>query len=232
MAQSQLPIILSTGMSNLGDIETALGVLAFGYLNKDQKPSITNFVDAYFSTSGQKVLKEKISLLHCTTEYPSPFEDVNLNAMITLKHAFGLPVGFSDHTKGIAIPIAAVGMGATIVEKHFTLDKNLPGPDHVASMDPGELNDMVKAIREVEMALGHGRKIPAPSEIKNIKIARKSLVAVQEIKTGEKFTLENLAVKRPGTGINPINLWDMIGKKAHKEYSLDEIILGSTDESF
>jgi N-acetylneuraminate synthase len=226
-AQSNLPILLSTGMSSLGDIEMALGVLAFGYLNPTKQPSIISFIEAFFSSAGQNVLKEKISLLHCTTEYPAPYNEVNLSAMKTMKQAFGLPVGFSDHTKGISIPIAAVGMGATIIEKHFTLDKNLPGPDHIASLEPQELNEMVKAIREVELAIGNSRKIPASSEMKNLVTVRKSLVASTEIKKGDFFTLENLTVKRPGNGITPIHMWEMLGKKANKDYSLDEVILES-----
>jgi N-acetylneuraminate synthase len=226
MAYSGLPIILSTGMSTLGDVETALGILAFGYLNNKSRPSISEFKKSFFSNEGQALIKEKITLLHCTTEYPAPFEDINLRAMMTLSQAFGTQVGFSDHSRGIAIPIAAAGMGATVIEKHFTLDKNLPGPDHVASMDPAELKQMVKSVREVELALGNGIKIPSPSEIKNIDIARKSIVANVAINQGETFSVDNLAVKRPGTGISPLEYWDVLGKPAKKNYYPDEQING------
>lgn len=223
-AQSGKPIILSTGMSTLGDVETALGILAFGYTRGSDKPSIAAFEEAYYSINGQEALKRNIALLHCTTEYPSPFNDVNLHAMKTMAQAFGLPVGLSDHTEGIVIPIAAVAMGGTIIEKHFTLDKNLPGPDHKASLDPLELRAMVKAIREVEQALGVAIKMPAPSEIKNKAIARKSLVASRQIQKGEIFSLENLTTKRPGAGLPPIRLWDMVGKHAHRDFLPDEVI--------
>ena len=195
-------IILSTGMADLGEIEDALDVL----------------------TGAGTKLKD-ISVLHCNTEYPTPFEDVNLKAMLTIKAAFpGIQVGYSDHTEGIEVPIAAVAMGATIIEKHFTLDKNLPGPDHKASLEPDELTAMVRAIRNIEIALGNGIKKPSPSESKNMVIARKSIVAAQAIATGEKFTNNNLTAKRPGAGLSPM-LWDkVIGQVAQKDYEKDELI--------
>lgn len=223
-AQTGKTIILSTGMSTLGDIEMALGVLSFGYLRKEETPSIIGFRKAYFSEEGQQLLKDRVSLLHCTTEYPTPFTDVNLRVMDTLRDAFGLPVGLSDHTPGITIPIAAVARGANIIEKHFTLDKSLPGPDHAASLDAGELKDLVRAIRQVEEALGNSVKVPVPSELKNISAARKSLVASADIEKGQIFTKDNLTVKRPGTGISPIYYWEWLGKPADKEYKADEVI--------
>lgn len=169
--------------------------------------------------------RSKITVLHCNTEYPTPLEDVNLRAMLTIKHAFpGIKIGYSDHTQGIEIPIAAVAMGATVIEKHFTLDKEMPGPDHGASLEPDELNAMVHGIRNIETALGSGIKRPSPSEIKNLAIARKSIVAGKPIVAGELLTEENLTVKRPGNGINPM-LWDQIlGKRANRSYAEDELI--------
>ena len=225
VAHSGLPVILSTGMSLLGDIEDALGVLALGYLQASEVPSIAGFRQAFMSREGQHQLQEKVTLLHCTTEYPSPFEDVNLLAMDTMAKAFGLPVGLSDHTVGYSVPIAAVARGACIIEKHFTQDRSLPGPDHKASLEPGELAAMVTAIREVEQAMGAPRKLIAPSEAKNQAIARKSLVALQAIRKGEPFTSENLGAKRPGTGISPIRYWEFLEKRATRDYGVDEAIV-------
>ena len=194
-------IILSTGMADLGEIEDALEVL---------------------TTAGTP--KEKITVLHCNTEYPTPYEDVNLRAMLTIKEAFKVKVGYSDHTLGIEIPVAAVALGACVIEKHFTLDKNLPGPDHRASLEPEELKAMVRAIRNVEKALGSGIKKPSPSELKNLPIARKSIVARRAIKKGEIFTEENLTVKRPGTGISPMRWNEVLGRKAPRDFKQDEMI--------
>lgn len=223
VAKTGKPIILSTGMATLSDVEQALGVLAFGYLNWEN-PSILRFQEAFCSCEGQKVLQENVQLLHCTTEYPAPFSDVNLNIMETLRQAFGLPVGLSDHTQGIAVPIAAAACGAAIIEKHFTLDKNLPGPDHKASLEPEELKAMIQGIRQVEQALGTSTKIPALSEIKNKPIARKSLVARKPIFVGELFTSENITFKRPGTGISPMNYWELLGNRSKRSYQEDEEI--------
>lgn len=223
-AKTGKPIILSTGMSTLGEIEMALGVLAFGYACNDAEPSLKAFREAYCSAIGRMMLSEKIILLHCTTEYPAPFSDVNLRAMDTLRNSFGLPVGFSDHTSGIAIAIAAVALGAIVIEKHFTLDRNLPGPDHKASLEPQELKGMVKAIRDVEIALGTFRKAPAPSELKNISVVRKSLVAAKYIRKGECFKEENLTVKRPGNGMSPNLYWDMLGRISDRDYLPDELV--------
>lgn len=223
-AQTLKPIILSTGMCTLGEIETALGVLAFGYTQTHELPSIRSFQAAYRSEIGQQALKTKVTLLHCVTEYPTPFGEVNLKAMDTLKVAFDLAVGFSDHTLGIAIAIAAAARGAMVIEKHFTLDRSLPGPDHQASLEPDELKAMVQAIRQVEVALGSGLKIPAPSELKNQSIARKSLIAADDINIGSMFTDQNLTTKRPGTGISPMYYWEWLGKESTKDYKQDEII--------
>ena len=195
-------IILSTGMADLGEIENALDILA---------------------CAGTEL--KGITILHCNTEYPTPVEDVNLKAVLTIKTAFPcVNIGYSDHTPGIEIPIAAVAMGATIIEKHFTLDKNMEGPDHKASLEPGELKEMVKAIRNIEKALGNGIKNPSPSELKNKPIARKSIVAARTIRKGESFTEENLTIKRPSTGISPMRWDEILGKHAQKKYVEDELI--------
>jgi N-acetylneuraminate synthase len=218
------PVILSTGMSNLGEIETALGILAFGYCGSDEQPSAAAFERAYGCAKGRRVLQERVTLLHCTTEYPAPFADINLHAMVTMGRAFGLPVGYSDHTTGIAVPLAAVALGATLIEKHFTTDRRLPGPDHQASLEPQELKEMVRSIRDVEAALGSPVKMPVASELKNRLIARKSLVAARDIQKGERFTHENLAIKRPAGGVNPTLYWEMLGKMADRDYRQDEMV--------
>jgi N-acetylneuraminate synthase len=224
IARTGKPVILSTGMSTLGEIEDALGVLAYGYLGGND-PSTSAFSAAYCSSEGAAIIREKVTLLHCTTEYPAPLEDVNLRVMDTLQRAFDLPVGYSDHTQGIAVPIAAVARGAVVIEKHFTLDRNLPGPDHKASLEPDELKQMVEAIRQVERSLGTGRKQPTPSELKNMNVARKSLVASREIAVNELFTVDNLTVKRPGSGMSPLGYWDLIGRKAVRDFTEDEMIV-------
>jgi len=225
IAQTGKDVILSTGMSTLGEVETALKVLAFGYLHHDENPSLVAFEQAYVSKEGQRVLKQKVKLLHCTTEYPAPFHEVNLKVIDTLQRAFGLSVGYSDHTQGIAVPIAAVARGASIIEKHFTLNRELPGPDHKASLEPHELKNMVLAIRQIEMSLGESLKLPTASEVKNKKVARKSLFAIARITKGEVFTKENIGIKRPGDGISPLYYWEWLGKVADRDYSEDEKIL-------
>jgi len=167
---------------------------------------------------------DNITVLHCNTEYPTPYKDVNLLAMQTIARAFDVRVGYSDHTSGIEVPIAAVARGATVIEKHFTLDKNMEGPDHKASLEPDELKAMVHAIRNIELSLGNGIKKPSPSELKNKPIARKSIVAARDIRKGETFTEENLTVKRPGTGISPMRWDEILGKHAQKKYVEDELI--------
>lgn len=223
-ARTGKPVVLSTGMSTLGEVEDALAVLAFGYTRCDEPLSRRAFRVAYASSAGQDSLNGKVTLLHCTTEYPAPFGDVNLRAMDTLHAAFALPVGISDHTLGIAVAIAAVARGATIVEKHFTLDRTLPGPDHQASLEPDELRSLVTSIRQVEEALGSEHKLPADSEYHNIAAARKSLVAGCTIKKGEPFTTANLAVRRPGGGLSPMCYWQMQGKMAERDYDAGELI--------
>jgi len=217
-------LVLSTGMSTLGEIETALGVLAFGYLDDNGQPSPEKMQRAYCSEAGQDALAAKVTLLHCTTEYPAPYEEVNLRAMVTMQHAFGLSVGLSDHTPGIAVPAAAVALGAVVIEKHFTLDKNMPGPDHSASLAPDELRAMIASVRQIEKALGDGRKIPSPAELKNRDVARKSLVAACPISKGESFREDNIAIKRPGTGLSPMAYWSLLNGAANRSYEKDDLI--------
>lgn len=224
IAKAMPSIILSTGMSTLSDVEQALSVIAFGYLQWEEQPSSMAFMRAYYSDEGQKKLKEKVSLLHCTSDYPANFNSVNLRAMDTLKSAFDLPVGYSDHTMGISITIAAVARGAAIVEKHFTLDRSLPGPDHKASLEPDELKQMVTAIREVEAALGKTIKIPSPKELDTKLVARKSLIAVESIKQGEIFSEKNVSLQRPGSGISPMRYWEYLGRCAMRDYKIGELI--------
>lgn len=201
IAQYGEPVIMSTGMCSMDDVEQALNVLLKNGLTKEQ-----------------------ITLLHCNTEYPTPMQDVNLKAMLQMRDKFGIKVGYSDHTKGIEVPIAAVAMGADVIEKHFTLDRTLPGPDHKASLEPNELNAMVDAIRNIEQALGDGQKHVSVSEEKNMAIARKSIVAARDIKRGELLTEKNLTTKRPGSGISPMRWEDVIGTKAIRDFAEDELI--------
>ena len=201
LARSRLPVIMSTGMATLGEIEAAIEVLEVEGMTRD-----------------------KITVLHCNTEYPTPVSDVNLRAMQSIRAAFGVEVGYSDHTKGIEIPIAAVALGATVIEKHFTLDRTMSGPDHQASLEPSELKTMITAIRNIELALGDGVKRPSPSELKNRSIARKSLVASRQIVAGERFCHENMTVKRPGFGISPMRWDEIVGRPASRAFSTDELI--------
>lgn len=225
IARTGRDVILSTGMSTLGEIETALGVLAFGYLHRDETPRcINDFVTAYAEAQSDGGLRRKVRLLHCTTEYPAPFEEVNLAAMDTMRQAFGLSVGYSDHTEGISVPLAAVARGAEIIEKHFTLDRNLPGPDHKASLEPRELKAMVAGIRQIEAAIGDGRKMPTTKERKNLSVVRKSLVAKSAIRAGEPFSEENLTAKRPASGVAPIRYWELLERRASHGYAADEPI--------
>nr|WP_307991086.1 N-acetylneuraminate synthase [uncultured Niameybacter sp.] len=193
-------VILSTGMSTIDEVEAAIRIL-----NNQGTTDIT--------------------LLHCTTQYPTPMEEVNLKAMLTMKERFGLEVGYSDHTEGIEVPIAAVAMGATVIEKHFSLDKNMEGPDHRASLEPNELIKMVQAIRNIEKALGNGEKVPSKCELQNKEIVRKSIVAKVSIQEGELFSEDNLTVKRPGSGISPMRWHEVLGRRATKNYVKDEMII-------
>ncbi len=218
------PIILSTGMATIEEIHEALAFIAYG-LARPQEPVVIEQIYAFYRTEeARTVLSKKVTLMHCTTQYPTPTNSVNLKAIEEMKVIFQLPTGLSDHTVGINIPVAAVAMGAKVIEKHFTLDKTLEGPDHVASITPDELKAMVNGIREVELALGDGIKRPTENELQNRISARKSLVAKTIIKSGEVFNIDNLTVKRPGNGIEPSKYWSYIGKTALKAYIKDELI--------
>lgn len=201
MTKHGLPVMLSTGMATLGEVEATIEAIEQAGTPRSQ-----------------------ITVLHCTTEYPAPMVDVNLKAMVNMGNALGVGFGYSDHTPGIEIPIAAVALGAKVIEKHFTLDRNLPGPDHQASLEPDELKAMISAIRNVELALGDGIKRPSASELKNKPIARKSLVALRPIQAGEKFDVTNIGTKRPGTGISPMRWDEVIGSVAKRNYVPDELI--------
>lgn len=225
IARTGLPVILSTGMSTLADIENALAVLAYGYLRDREPQNKAELQLAYIEGQNTGILREKVQLLHCTTEYPAPFEEINLAAMDAMREAFGLRAGYSDHTEGIAVPLAAVARGAVIIEKHFTLDKEMPGPDHKASLEPDELKAMVEGIRQIEQAVGSGFKLPGTSEQGNMEVVRKSLIAARTIKKGDLFTKDNIAVKRPGNGISPMNYWDCLGRRADRDYAEEELIL-------
>jgi len=201
LTQKRKHILLSTGMANLGEIEAAINIV---------------------EQSGTP--RDRITVLHCTTDYPTSMEDVNLLAMVNIGKALGVDVGYSDHTPGIEVPIAAVALGAKVIEKHFTLDRTLPGPDHRASLEPVDLKAMVQSIRNIEKALGDGIKRPSASEMRNKPISRKSIVAARSIKAGEVFSEENLVVKRPGSGISPMRWDDIIGLTASRNFSEDELI--------
>ena len=201
VAKLNLDIVMSTGMANLNEVKAAFNVLVNNGITKD-----------------------RITVLHCNTEYPTPMDDVNLRAMLTIQNELGVDIGYSDHTLGIEVPIAAVALGAKVIEKHFTLDRNLEGPDHKASLEPNELIAMVNGIRNIEKALGHSIKEPSKSEQKNIVIARKSIVAITPIKKGEILNTSNLSVKRPGNGISPMKWHDIIGTKAIKDFESDQLI--------
>lgn len=199
IGQTRKPVVMSTGMCEMEEIAAAINCL-------------------------QKAGTAEITLLHCNTEYPTPMRDVNLKAMQTMENEFHLPVGYSDHTQGIEIPIGAAALGACVLEKHFTLDRTMEGPDHRASLEPEELKDMVTAVRNIEQALGKGKKEPSESEKKNRAIARKSIVAKTPIKKGDVFSPENLTAKRPGNGISPMQWFELIGQKAGRDYAADELI--------
>lgn len=218
-------LILSTGMSTLGEIEAALSVVAFAMTAPAAAiPDAAALALAYVGAEGRAALAKRVTLLHCTSQYPTPPEAVNLRAMDTLATAFGLSVGYSDHTEGLAVPVAAVARGAVAIEKHFTLDRTLPGPDHAASLEPGELAQMVKEIRAVEAALGSALKAPAPCELSTRAVARKCLVAARAICRGERFSADNLESKRAEGGVSAMRYWEALERTADRDYAADEPI--------
>jgi N-acetylneuraminate synthase len=223
MARTGLPIILSTGMGTLDDIRTALSVIAFGYL-QGHAPGTQAFAQAFQSFEGQAALSQHVTLLHCTSDYPASPADVNLRAMTTIAESFRLPVGYSDHTAGTVVAIGAVARGATVVEKHITLDRSMPGPDHAASLEPGEFTEMVRSVRELEESLGSSEKKPTGPEQSTALVARRSLYASRAIQAGEIFTETHLACRRPCTGRSPMEYWDLIGTPSPRNYAPGEAI--------
>lgn len=217
-------IILSTGMATLADVRLALSAIAFGMLGQTLYPTARSLSASLSNASKSGLLRDRVTLLQCTTAYPTPPQDINLSAMRTMAETFKIPVGFSDHSEGYAITLAAVALGAVIVEKHLTLDRSLPGPDHLASIEPGTFAKMVRDVREVELSLGDGSKIAVASEMQNMPVARKSLVATVNIAIGAEFSEDNVAVMRPGTGRTPFDYWQVMGRAAKKGYEAGELI--------
>jgi len=218
-------IILSTGMSTMDDVEHALGVLAFGIiLPEERDPSEAAFAECFANPGCRARLEGRVTLLHCTSEYPALMADVNLRAMDALMQRFQLPVGYSDHTSGIHVAIAAAARGACVIEKHLTLDRSMPGPDHSSSLIPSEFSAMSACIRDIEAALGDGTKRPMEGELKTRELVRKSLMAAGSIRAGETFYPENIHCKRPGTGFSPFRYWEMLGRKARRDYKPDDFL--------
>ncbi len=218
-------IILSTGMSTIDEIELALGVIAFGMTtDKTSKPSTVACKQALSSDAGRRELKQRVTLLHCTTDYPTSPTDINLRAMVTLREKFNCQVGLSDHSVGTHISVGAVAMGATVIEKHLTTSRDLIGPDHQASLEPDEFKKLVANIRDIEIAFGSAEKTPTANEAKNQQVARRSIVASKPIKSGDIFTTENIVVKRPGTGISPFKYWDLLGTKSTRDIAENELM--------
>ena len=220
------PLIVSTGMATLEEIREALAVIAFALTCKGAPSGASELEAAFADPAAQALLRERVTLLHCTTEYPAPLAAVNLRAMDLMAGTFGLRVGYSDHTLGTTVAVAAAARGAVVIEKHFTLDRSRPGPDHAASLEPGELAAMIAAIRDVETALGLARKEPAAEEIANRAIARRSLVATRPIAAGEPFSLDNLTAKRPADGLSPMAIWPLLGRPSLRAYDEDEAVEG------
>jgi N-acetylneuraminate synthase len=232
VASTGLPLIISTGMATTDEVRRALGVVAFGYLRPNVRPSREAFEAAYFSLEGRMVLSERVTLLQCTTEYPSPYDEANILVMDAYREIFGLRAGLSDHTPGIQVAIAAVARGAAVIEKHMTLSRSLPGPDHKASLEPHEFKSLVQATRRTQSALGSGIKSLSASEAKNVPIARKSLVTLRAVSAGEKFTRYSVTAKRPGTGIDPFCFWEVVGKRAARNIAPDEVIASEAIHGF
>ena len=224
VGESGRRVILSTGMGNLDEIRDALAVLAFGRLTPGQPANLAAMREHLASDAARVALRNFVTVLQCVTQYPCPAGYANLAAMDTIRDAFGLPVGYSDHTLGIAVPIAAVARGACMIEKHVTLDRTMAGPDHAASLEPGQFAEIVAAIRDVEVAIGDGVKQANPAEIDNIAVARRSLVAARTIGAGEPLVADMVTAKRPGIGLSPMQYWDVLGQPAPRDYAIDEAI--------
>ena len=218
------PLAVSTGMATLDEVRQALALIAWGRMRSDLPPDLDSAVAAFDTDTARAALEGQVVLLHCTTQYPAPVHAVNLRAMDTLAATFGLPVGYSDHSLGVTVPVAAVARGAVMIEKHFTLSRNRQGPDHAASLEPDELTAMVRAIRDVEQALGRPEKAPAPEEMANRIVARRSLVAARAIHRGELFHPDMLTAKRPADGLSPHAALALYGQVATRDYQPDEAI--------
>ena len=218
------PMIVSTGMADMNEIQSALSVIAFGLTRPGLPEDDAELNAAYAEPAAKTRLREQVTLLHCITDYPAPLPAVNLRAMDLMAEVFGVPVGYSDHTLGTSVAIAAAARGATVIEKHFTLDRMRRGPDHAASLEPGELKAMIAAIREVEVALGEAVKRPSAQELANRTVARRSLVAAGPIAAGEVLTVDNVTAKRPSGGTSPMSIWTRIGRPSDRAYAADEAI--------
>ena len=220
-ARSGARLLLSTGTGSLAEVEEALGVIAFGLLREGEPARREDFTDALLEPAAWSALRERVTLLQCTTEYPAAIEDTNLRAIDTMRAAFGLPVGFSDHTEGNAMSIAAVARGAGVIEKHFTLDRTMSGPDHAASIEPAELAELVRGVRAVEAGLGNGIKQPSAAEVRNRAIVRKSVVLTCELPEGHVVRADDITVKRVGTGITAMEYWDCLGRRLTRPVNRD-----------
>lgn len=224
IATKQKPIIMSTGMATMDDIHEALSFIAYGLAYPKKRVNLEEVMKFYETPTAKQLLQKYVIILHCTTEYPAPFKTINLRAMSQIEKELAIPIGFSDHSEGIAVPIAATALGAVVVEKHFTLSRQLKGPDHLASLEPRELQEMVESIRVVEQSLGTGEKKPTEIELENRIVARKSIVARKTIQTGEIIAEDHLTIKRPGNGMSPSTYWSLLGRIAKKSYQKDELL--------
>ncbi|WP_404417421.1 N-acetylneuraminate synthase [Marinospirillum sp.] len=223
-AATRKPCILSTGMASLSEVEQALAILAHGYSHDQEPKTLSETWEFWGQPQAFEAIKDQVTLLHCTSSYPTPLDQVNLKAMDTLAAAFQLPVGYSDHTQGLLVPVAAVARGARVIEKHFTLDRELPGPDHKASLEPEELKDLVQQIRCIEQLLGTGRKAPQPCEWDTRQVARQSLLVSQDVQQGDEFSETTLTTSRTGQGVSAAHYWDYLGKPASKDYRCGEAL--------
>ncbi len=222
--RSNANVILSTGMGSLAEVEEALGVLAFAMCRNTEPKCRDDFAEVLLDPKVWPRIRERVTLLHCTTEYPAEIRDTNLQVIKTLRQAFGLKVGYSDHTVGSAVSLAAVALGASVIEKHFTLDRSLPGPDHTASLEPRELTQLVRDVRSVEKAMGNGIKQPCAAEVANRSVVRKSLLAARDLPAGHVLTLDDIEVKRPGGGVSPMVFWDMLGKVTNHPINAEQYL--------
>jgi N-acetylneuraminate synthase len=223
-ARAGVPLVVSTGMATLSEVELGLAVICHALTHDAEPASVRDVWHAWSDPLQRERLRGRVTLLHCTSQYPTPMAEVNLRAMDTLAHAFGLPVGYSDHTEGTLIPVAAVARGARVIEKHFTLDRALPGPDHKASLVPGELASMVRDIRALEIALGHGTKTPQPSEWDTRQAARQQVVALRVIRAGDVLSRDDLGTARAGFGLEPSALWGLVGQTARRDFAPGDVV--------